>query len=56
MNGLFNEVMSCAINRSLEFQNLDEAVRIFNHYQIDLIIGAWINDLAQTWEIEWDDQ
>jgi hypothetical protein len=26
MNGLFNEVMSSAINRSSEFQNLDEAV------------------------------
>lgn len=26
MNGLFNEVMSSAINRSSEFQNLDESV------------------------------
>jgi hypothetical protein len=26
MNGLFNEVMSSAIHRSSEFQNLDESV------------------------------
>ena len=26
MNGLFNEVMSCAIQRSNEFQHMDETV------------------------------
>ena len=26
MNGLFNEIMSSAMNRSLEFQSMDESV------------------------------
>jgi hypothetical protein len=30
MNGLFNEVMSCAINRSSEFQSMDETVKILS--------------------------
>lgn len=33
MNGLINEVMSCAMNRAAEFQSMDESVR-GNQYNI----------------------
>jgi len=46
MNGLFNEVMSSAINRSSEFQNLDESVIIIS--LSTYYLGLGIYGLAQN--------